>query len=325
MAAGLTRIFGFLALLFATGNAVAQCQWTSGTTSITQACGSVGIGTTTPAAALDVLGWPGIPANIMGAALNAGGDMYFGNTGASVARGRLGSNANQGFLHWNLFYNGSGYRSMNHNRPSYELDINGIADSLTFRRYVSGADNAITAAVALMTIAGSGNVGIGITAPTARLHVGGDAVFTGTVRGANIQAHFQDVAEWVPSTSDLEPGTVVVLNRTRTNEVTISNAAYATTVAGVVSAQPGVILGEAAPGREQIATTGRVKVKADARTGAIAIGDLLVSSDVPGKAMRSVGVTIDGREFHQPGTIIGKALEPLTAGEGEILVLLSLQ
>jgi hypothetical protein len=31
------------------------------------------------------------------------------------------------------------------------------------------------------------------------------------------------------------------------------------------------------------------------------------------------------RSFHQPGTIIGKALEPLASGKGEILVLLSLQ
>jgi hypothetical protein len=29
--------------------------------------------------------------------------------------------------------------------------------------------------------------------------------------------------------------------------------------------------------------------------------------------------------MHRPGTLIGKALEPLSEGEGEILVLLSLQ
>lgn len=41
--------------------------------------------------------------------------------------------------------------------------------------------------------------------------------------------------------------------------------------------------------------------------------------------MRSEPITLNGREFHQPGTIIGKALEPLGGGRGEILVLLSLQ
>jgi hypothetical protein len=34
---------------------------------------------------------------------------------------------------------------------------------------------------------------------------------------------------------------------------------------------------------------------------------------------------IGGVRFHRPGTIIGKALEPLAQGTGEILVLLSLQ
>jgi hypothetical protein len=41
--------------------------------------------------------------------------------------------------------------------------------------------------------------------------------------------------------------------------------------------------------------------------------------------MRSEPMSINGRPFHQPGTILGKALEPLEGGVGEILVLLSMQ
>ena len=41
--------------------------------------------------------------------------------------------------------------------------------------------------------------------------------------------------------------------------------------------------------------------------------------------MRSEPIEFNGRKIHQPGTIIGKALQPLASGEGEILVLLSLQ
>jgi hypothetical protein len=41
--------------------------------------------------------------------------------------------------------------------------------------------------------------------------------------------------------------------------------------------------------------------------------------------MKSTPIEVQGRAFHQPGTIIGKALEPLPSGEGDILVLLSLQ
>lgn len=41
--------------------------------------------------------------------------------------------------------------------------------------------------------------------------------------------------------------------------------------------------------------------------------------------MRSRAVRIAGVAMHRPGTIIGKALEPLARGRGEILVLLTLQ
>jgi hypothetical protein len=41
--------------------------------------------------------------------------------------------------------------------------------------------------------------------------------------------------------------------------------------------------------------------------------------------MVSEPMEINGRKFHQPGTILGKALEPLAKGEKDILVLLSLQ
>ena len=57
----------------------------------------------------------------------------------------------------------------------------------------------------------------------------------------------------------------------------------------------------------------------------IRVGDLLVTSDTPGAAMVSEPITIGGRKFHQPGTVIGKALEPLAGREGQILVLLSMQ
>ena len=42
-------------------------------------------------------------------------------------------------------------------------------------------------------------------------------------------------------------------------------------------------------------------------------------------AMRSEPIEVTGRRLHQPGTILGKALQPLQSGEGEILALLSLQ
>jgi hypothetical protein len=184
-----------------------------------------------------------------------------------------------------------------------------------------------TANVVRMIITNAGNVGINISEPAAgkRLHVVGDVQFDGTVTGTYIKAHYQDVAEWVPSKSDLAPGTVVVLDTAIGNAVMASVTAYATTVAGVVSAQPGIVLGEEGPSKEQVATSGRVLVKVDASRGAVAAGDLLVTSDTPGYAMRSTPIDVGGALIHRPGTILGKALEPLPAGQGEILVLLSMQ
>jgi hypothetical protein len=137
-----------------------------------------------------------------------------------------------------------------------------------------------------MTIDTSGNVGIGTTSPTSTLDVVGNVTVTGSVvASGNLAAKYQDLAEWVPASEPLTPGTVVVLNRTRDNEVMKSIEPYDTAVAGVISAQPGVILGEPGPTDVQVATTGRVKVKVDATRHAIRVGDLLVTSSKPGVAI----------------------------------------
>lgn len=178
-----------------------------------------------------------------------------------------------------------------------------------------------------MLVRWNGQVGIGAGVetlmdanPDKELVVNGDIQISG-----NINAKYQDFAEWVPASSDLAPGTVVVLDPSLGNGVTASTTPYDTRVAGVVSAKPGIILGEGGASKEQIATSGRVRVKVDATQRPIAVGDLLVTSDRPGFAMRSIPVDIAGVAIHRPGTIVGKALEALAGGEGEILVLLSLQ
>ena len=126
--------------------------------------------------------------------------------------------------------------------------------------------------------------------------------------------------------SELIPiGTVVVLDSTKTNHVIASAQTYDTRVAGVISEKPGLVLGESGENKVLVATTGRVRVKVDASRGPIRIGDLLVTSDTPGLAMKSEPVTLGGIQIHRPGTLIGKALEPLERGSGSILVLLSLQ
>jgi hypothetical protein len=160
---------------------------------------------------------------------------------------------------------------------------------------------------------------------SSNINVTGNMNATGTITGGNIVAKYQDVAEWVPSSEKLAAGTVVVLDSTKSNQVTLSTQSYDTRVAGVITEQPGIALGEKSDNKVLVATTGRVRVKVDASRSAINIGDLLVTSEIPGVAMKSAPIEIGGRKMHMPGTLIGKALEPLAKGSGEILVLLSLQ
>jgi len=171
-----------------------------------------------------------------------------------------------------------------------------------------------------LSIDSTGNVGIGTAASNAHVDVQGSVSVSGI-----IYAKFQDVAEWVPATAEMPGGTVVVVGEEADNTVTASTHAYDTRVAGVVSPSPGLLLGVAGESKAKIATTGRVRVRVDATKSPIRKGDLLVTSDRPGMAMKSEPLDVAGVKLHRPGTLIGKALEPLASGEGEILVLLSLQ
>ena len=164
----------------------------------------------------------------------------------------------------------------------------------------------------------AGNVGIGTNAPAAKLHVAGNVQVDGT-----IAAKYQDVAEWVPASAALDAGTVVVAGDGAGVEA--SQKPYDTAVLGVVSPQPGIVLGEEGPDKALIAQSGRVRVKVDASFGPVRIGDLLVTSPKPGVAMRSAPVDVGGVAMHRPGTLLGKALEAMPSGQGEILVLLTLQ
>jgi hypothetical protein len=222
------------------------------------------------------------------------------------------------------------------NSPLYGFDVTldtNVNGNLTFNRVNNGAS------VNVMTFDRAGG-GVGIGAPPGagyKLDVTGNTNVTGAISttgainaggaitGATINATYQDVAEWVPSSQKLQAGTVVILDVDHTNQVLASSKSYDTKVAGVVSAQPGISLGQGGEGKLLVATTGRVKVRVDATRAPIKVGDLLVTSSVEGVAMKSIPVDLGGTPIHRPGTILGKALEPLSGGVSEILVLLSLQ
>ncbi|MEI8290915.1 MAG: hypothetical protein WCH99_15735 [Verrucomicrobiota bacterium] len=157
-----------------------------------------------------------------------------------------------------------------------------------------------------------GNVWIGTNCSVATL----------TIRGG------ADLAEPFNITSgngDAPAGAVVVIDEQNPGRLKLSDKAYDTHVAGVVSGangvNPGIQMHQQGliEGGKNIALTGRVYVQADASNGAIRPGDMLTTASCPGFAMKASDHT------KSVGAILGKAMTGLKEGKGLVLVLVTLQ
>ena len=124
-----------------------------------------------------------------------------------------------------------------------------------------------------------------------------------------------------------EPGVVVVIDDAHPGDMKVSDRAYDSRVAGIISGanglEPGMVMksegAEYADGDHPVALTGRVWCKVDASFGAVKPGDLLTTSPTAGYAMVATDAT------RRVGATIGKAMTSLEAGRGLVLVLVSLQ
>ena len=157
------------------------------------------------------------------------------------------------------------------------------------------------------------------TAATFRLTRAGDLLADGAFRVAAFASGAADVAEWVPVPRPVEPGDILVLDPDRPHGCHLSSGSCSSLLVGVVSSQPGVVLGTGAETESKalLALTGFVPVKVTNEGGPIQPGDLLVSSSTPGHAMRWPGPD------PCPCSLVGKALEPMADDTGGILVLLT--
>ncbi len=146
------------------------------------------------------------------------------------------------------------------------------------------------------------------------------SVATLTIRGGSDLAEPFDI-----SGDEVSEGAVVVIDEQNPGHLKLSDSAYDTHVAGVVSGakgiHPGIQMHQEGllEGGQNVALTGRVYVKADTSNGAIHPGDLLTTSGTRGHAMKVTDHAKAG------GAILGKAMTGLKDGEGMVLVLVTLQ
>ncbi len=163
----------------------------------------------------------------------------------------------------------------------------------------------------------------------ARIDTQGKGYFNG-----GTQAGGADVAELFAvegNRHSYTPGDVLVISETSDRTVEKSRTANCTRVVGVYATKPGVLLTERSIDEDTgdlvpMGVVGVIPTKVCTENGPIKRGDLLVTSSLPGHAMKAVPVMVNGVAIYPSGAIIGKALENFDAhGTGMINVMVNVK
>jgi hypothetical protein len=173
---------------------------------------------------------------------------------------------------------------------------------------VNGATNG-NALVAEIQGSGTGNPAVfkANNANVARIDKTGKGFFNGgtQVGGADVAEFFDVEGE----RNGYEPGDVLDISQNSDRKVEKSSTPYSTLVAGVYATQPGVLLTEKNAEQNDLkamvpmGVIGVIPTKVCLEGGVIRRGDLIVTSSIPGVAMKA------DPEKVKAGQILGKALQ----------------
>jgi len=142
----------------------------------------------------------------------------------------------------------------------------------------------------------------------------------------NSGADFAESVEVKEEKAQYGPGDVMVIDTTGTRRFELAAKPYSTLVAGIYATKPGVLATthdisdpRIANAEIPMAIVGIVPCKVTNENGDIEVGDLLVTSSTPGRAMKGTD------RSKMTGAVVGKALQAMHGKNGVIEVLVSLQ
>ena len=157
----------------------------------------------------------------------------------------------------------------------------------------------------------------------ARINQAGKGFFNGNIQ--NSGADIAEAFDVTGNTKEYEAGDVLAISTNKDRAVEKSSEPYSTLVAGVYATKPGVLLTEEnidndLAGKVPMGVIGVIPTKVCLQGGSIKRGDLLVTSSIPGVAMKA------DPEKVKVGQVIGKALEDYSTNSiGKIKVLVSIK